>query len=183
VTNITSYLALLRGINVGGHKKIKMEELRKLFEKIGLHHVKTYIQSGNVLFQSEKNSVELVQIIENEIETVFGFTVTIVLRTKEELEKILHDCPYDAESLKEGESLHFAFLNELPSPEKIMQLENFDYGVDEYQLRGKTIYLYLRQSIRDSKLAVQLSKLGVPATVRNWNTTNKLANLTRSLDT
>ncbi|WNB93802.1 DUF1697 domain-containing protein [Bacillus sp. NEB1478] len=178
---MTSYLALLRGINVGGYKKIKMEELRQLFMKIGLSHVKTYIQSGNVMFQSEKTPSDLIEKLENEIEKEYGFTVIVVLLTAQELELILCDCPYAVDSLKEGESLHFAFLSEVPPLDKINHLENFNRGVDEYQMKGKTIYLYLRQSIRDSKLAVQLSKLGVHVTVRNWNTTNKLADLVRTI--
>ncbi|WML44197.1 DUF1697 domain-containing protein [Neobacillus sp. PS3-40] len=178
---MTTYIALLRGINVGGHNKIKMAELKQLFETLGVKNVQTYIQSGNVLFESEEEADTLCHRIETEIQKVFGFSITVVIRTALELEQIIKNCPYPTDNLAEGQSLHLAFLAKLPSQERIDHLLTFKSEMDECQLVGKQVYLFLRQSILTSKLAVQLQKLGVQVTVRNWKTTNKLATLSKSM--
>ncbi|WP_223596135.1 DUF1697 domain-containing protein [Neobacillus bataviensis] len=178
---MTIYIALLRGINVGGHKKIKMADLKNLLEDMGLQKVKTYIQSGNVLFESDNETERLRGQLEEEIEKTFGFTVPVILRTSEEYERIIHDCPYSAEDLKEGESVQIAFLGGEPTQGGIDHLQNFESEKDECKVIGKEVYLFFRQSIRDSKLATQLPKLGVPATVRNWNTVMKLDTLAKTI--
>lgn len=86
---ITIYIALLRGINVGGHKLIRMQELKSLLTNMGLDKVKTYIQSGNVIFESERNAEQLEEQMEQEIRRAFGFSVIIILRTASELEQII----------------------------------------------------------------------------------------------
>ncbi|WP_430488077.1 DUF1697 domain-containing protein [Priestia flexa] len=86
---ITIYIALLRGINVGGHKLIRMQELKSLLTNMGLDKVKTYIQSGNVIFESERNAQQLEEQMEQEIRRAFGFSVIIILRTASELEQII----------------------------------------------------------------------------------------------
>jgi uncharacterized protein (DUF1697 family) len=180
---MTIYVALLRGINVGGNKLIKMAELRELFELIGLHNVKTYIQSGNVLFKTDKESPkQLRQRIEQEIHFRFGFPVTVVLRTANKFEQIIKECPYSVDTLLDGESLHVALLSEKPSQEKLDLLLSLKSDKDECHIEDKEIYLYLRQSIRHSKLAIQLQKLGVPATVRNWKTMNKLVSMVNEMN-
>ena len=176
------YIALLRGINVGGHNMIKMAELKQVLEKMGLQKVKTYIQSGNVLFESEKEADTLSQQLEEEIKKEFGFSVPVVLRTAEELDQVINDCPFSIDSLLEGESVQVAFLTETPSLDGINQLSAVNSGMDEYQINGRNVYLFFRQSIRNSKLATQLPKLGVPATVRNWKTVIKLAAMVRDLE-
>jgi uncharacterized protein (DUF1697 family) len=89
VPKITIYIALLRGINVGGHKLIRMQELKSLLTNMGLDKVKTYIQSGNVIFESERNAEQLEEQMEQEIRRAFGFSVIIILRTASELEQII----------------------------------------------------------------------------------------------
>jgi uncharacterized protein (DUF1697 family) len=171
------YIALLRGINVGGHNKIKMAELKILLEEMGLHKVKTYIQSGNVLFESEDDALSLRKRLEEGIEERFRFKVPVVLRTSEEWENVIKDCPYAPEELREGESINVAFLGEEPSEEGLERLNSYQNEMDHFQIIGKNVYLFFRHSIRDSKLAANLPKLGVPATVRNWNTVLKLGEL------
>ncbi|MFD2445410.1 DUF1697 domain-containing protein [Bacillus sp. CGMCC 1.16607] len=172
---MTAYIALLRGINVGGHNIIKMADLKNLLEKNGLHHVKTYIQSGNVLFHSEEATEVLNRRLEAEIESVFGFRVPVILRTASEWEQIIASCPFSFDTLLEGESIHVSFLEGVPSQEGLNQLHIFKSDIDEFKIEGKNIYLYFRQSIRKSKLAVHLQKIGVQGTVRNWKTVMKLA--------
>lgn len=99
---MTIFIALLRGINVGGHHKIKMADLKSLLESMGLHKVKTYIQSGNVLFEAEEEEAQLTKRMEEKLNHTFGFPVPVVLRTAEELRQITLDCPYSSDTLKEG---------------------------------------------------------------------------------
>ncbi|MDR7001974.1 DUF1697 domain-containing protein [Neobacillus niacini] len=176
------YIALLRGINVGGHNKIKMADLKNLLESMGFKKVKTYIQSGNVVFDSEEVAGELTRKIEEAIQKEFGFPVTVVLRTASELVQIIQKCPYSPENLSEGESVHVAFLAGVPTDEGINYLQNFNKGNDEYKIEGQNVYLFFRQSIRDSKLAAQLPKLGVQATVRNWKTVMKLDSMVKEME-
>lgn len=178
---MTIYIALLRGINVGGHHKIKMAELKILLESMGLQKVKTYIQSGNVLFESEEEDKHLSERMEEEISRTFGFAVPVVLRTAEEYEQIIRNCPFSIDLMNEGESVHIAFLANNPSEEGVNYLESYESGLDECEIIGKNVYLFFRQSFRDSKLATQLPKLGVPATVRNWKTVIKLDLLAKEL--
>lgn len=140
------YVALLRGINVGGKNKIKMTELRSALENIGLSRVKTYIQSGNVLFESSDAEATVRQRIEQEIAAVFGMT-----------------------------------LPEPPLPFGIEKLATANNEDDAYEIVGRDVYLLFRRSVRDTKLSVNLQKLGKPVTVRNWNTLSKLVEMAKEL--
>jgi uncharacterized protein (DUF1697 family) len=185
---MTIYIALLRGINVGGKNMIKMAELKDTFEAMGLSRVQTYIQSGNVLFESDEEEEPLRKHIEHEIEVNFGFSVTVVLRTAEELKRIAANCPFseeevsEAEASSEGESLYVSFLLEELSREGIERLKAFESESDKYRIEDREIFLLFRHSIRNSKLANNLQKLEVPATVRNWKTVNKLVALASAME-
>jgi uncharacterized protein (DUF1697 family) len=179
---MTIYIALLRGINVGGKNMIKMAELKRTFEAMGLGRVQTYIQSGNVLFESEEEAEPLRRRIEHEIKTGFGVSVTVVLRTALELELIIGNCPFAADSLSEGESIQVSLLTEAPSQEKIDLLPDGKSEIDEYKINGQEIYFLFRQSIVDSKLAKNLQKFGGTVTTRNWNTIIKLAAFATAMD-
>ncbi|WP_283747104.1 DUF1697 domain-containing protein [Bacillus cereus] len=168
------YIALLRGINVGGHKVIKMADLKKVFESIGLKKVKTYIQSGNVVFESEEEISFLKERIECEIKNVFDFDVPVMLRTKDEFINIIKMCPYEAGLLLEGESIHVAFLANVLSEEDSNQLFTIKSEIEGCHIEGRVVYLFFKKSIRNSKLMNQFQKLHTPATVRNWRTVNKL---------
>jgi uncharacterized protein (DUF1697 family) len=174
---MTIYIALLRGINVGGKNIIKMAELKKVFEKMGLCDVKTYIQSGNVLFKSNEDEESLRKKIECEIEESFGFSVSVVLRSAAELEQIILNCPFSKE-----ESLYVSLMTHVPSKENIERLNVYQSESEEYKIVGREVYLLFRNSIRNSKLANNLQKLDVPTTVRNWNTINKLVTLSKNME-
>lgn len=181
---MTVYIALLRGINVGGKNIIKMADLRQMFASLGMQCVRTYIQSGNVLFESDEEETALRQKVENEIKNVFGLTVPVVLRTAEEMNWIANKCPFsekeilEAESTCEGESLYVAMLAEQPSQEGIERLQVYNTDKEKFRVSGRDVFLLFHQSIRNSKLANNLGKLEVTATVRNWKTVNKLVALT-----
>lgn len=178
-----TYIALLRGINVGGQKPIKMTELKQLFEAQGFGRVQTYIQSGNVLFMADRAEEPLRRQLEREIAAAFGFPVTVALRTADELERLIAQCPFAADALREGESLYVSLLAEAPTPAGIDRLLACVSEVDELRLVGREVYLLLRQSIRLTLFtnAFLERKLGVPATARNWRTISKLADLGQAM--
>ncbi len=176
----TTYVALLRGVNVGGHRLIKMPELKRLFETMGFGQVRTYIQSGNVIFTSADEPLELLrQRIEREIAARFGFPVTVVPRTAAELERVIADCPFAADALAEGESLYVALLADAPSPDGVERLRACDCGSDEARIAGREVYLLYRRSVRDTPLtnAFLERTLGVAATTRNWRTMQTLVGM------
>ncbi|PEC22089.1 DUF1697 domain-containing protein [Bacillus cereus] len=171
---MTIYIALLRGINVGGHKIIKMVELKQMFESIGLTQVKTYIQSGNIVFESEEDISFIKGSIQSEIKNVFDFDVPVMLRTNEKFINIIKKCPYDANSLLEGESIHVAFLANVLSEKEKNQLLMLKNETEDCYIDENVVYLFFKNSIRNSKLMNQFQKLHTPATVRNWRTVNKV---------
>ncbi|WP_409344490.1 DUF1697 domain-containing protein [Paenibacillus sp. MBLB4367] len=179
---MTIYIALIRGINVGGNKKIKMAELKSSLQAMGLGRVQTYIQSGNALFESEEEAEPLRRRIEREIHTAFGMTVTVILRTAEELNRLIANCPFAADSLTEGQSIHVTLMTETASQKTVDLLSTSERGHDEYHVHGQEIYFLFRQSVLDSKLAANLQKLGDTATSRNWNTIVKLAALAKAME-
>jgi uncharacterized protein (DUF1697 family) len=185
---MTIYIALLRGINVGGKNKIKMADLKSMFEGIGMCRVKTYIQSGNVLFETDEEEESLRQKLEQEIEATCGFSVSVILRTSEELKKVAENCPFSQDKIAEaiataeGESLYVSFLQTEPSKEGIERLEAYKSETEEYKIVDRDMYLLFPQSILKSKLANNLHKLDVPVTVRNWKTVNKLVSLVNEME-
>ncbi|AFM43162.1 hypothetical protein Desaci_4311 [Desulfosporosinus acidiphilus SJ4] len=186
---MTTYIALLRGINVGGKNVIKMVDLKKVFEAMGLSDVQTYIQSGNVLFKSNEQEESLRNRLEHQIEATFGFSVTVVLRTSAELQQLISDYPFSEEetaAAAEGsdfESQYVALLTHEPLKEKIVSLDTYANTNNQFQIIGRDVFLLLHQSIRNSQLANNLYKLGVPATMRNWKTISKIAALAKTKET
>lgn len=176
------YIALLRGINVSGQKIIKIDELRKLFETLGFGNVKTYIQSGNIIFNYQIDSPEkIIKSVEKKIKEVFSFDVTVIIRTNDELRKIIHSNPYL--KTKPVEKLYVAFLSETSSNDNIEKLLPYKSKTEEFSLTGKEMYLYYPDGSGRSKLTNNIieSKLGVKATTRNWNTTTKLFEMSKEL--
>lgn len=178
---MTIYVALLRGINVGGHNKIKMAELREVLEKAGCKQVQTYIQSGNVILASDLDADSLQDLIEKEINSAFGLNIPVIIRSGADFTAILRQCPYDEASLQEGESIHVSMLSGIPTAEGMERLAAVDRGIDEYTIIGPDLYMLIRNKFNESKLADSLNKLGTPGTVRNWKTMNKLADMVKEL--
>ncbi|MDF2942194.1 MAG: hypothetical protein K0S01_1052 [Herbinix sp.] len=183
---MTIYIALLRGINVGGKNMIKMTELKRMFETLGLSQVETYIQTGNIIFESNEKEAVLRDKIEYEIEKSFGASVAVVLRTGAELEQLIKDCPFSQDEIAhaetvntEGESFYVCLMPQAPLLEKSEYLNKYRTEGDEFQIINRDMYILLHHSIRNSKLAINLAKLDVPATTRNWKTMNKLYSLVK----
>lgn len=185
---MTVNIALLRGINVGGKNIIKMAELKKAFEALGFKEVKTYIQSGNVLFKSDETEEALQYIIEHKIEEVFGISVNVILRTSEELYQIILNCPFSRDEVKKAELStdavvqYVALLRNKPSHDSLKLIDGFAGENDQYRVIDRNIYMLLHHSIRDSKLANNLNKLDTNITVRNWKTITKLSEMAKSME-
>jgi uncharacterized protein (DUF1697 family) len=182
---MTTYISILRGINVSGHRIIKMEALRQLFAELGFSAIQTYIQSGNVVFQYRKTIQKKLEIlISNAISDKFGFDVPVIVRELNELKQIVKSNPFISDKTKDTSFMHVTFLSDEPGKEKIVKLGEGDYKGDEFRYNNKTIYLYCPGTYGDSKLTNSYleNKLKVNATTRNWKTTNELLIIAEKTD-
>ena len=178
--NKTQYLALLRGINVGGNNIIKMLDLKACFENMGFDNVLTYIQSGNVIFNSEeKNISELTIKIEKELSQKFGYTSKIVLITRDHLEIIIHEIPENFGTDPETYRYDVIFLRETLKPDEVFKLLKLRPGVDSAHFGQFTLYFSRLISKAGQSYLTKLVALPVykEMTIRNWNTTKKLHEL------
>ena len=181
---MTTYIALLRGINVTGHNKIKMTDLIQLFLDLGYLDVLTYIQSGNVLFKSEEQETSKIeQSIVKAIKNKFEYSVTVLVLVKNQIESIYNSNPF-IEKIQnlDRSKLHATFLNRAPDLDGISQIKNLlNTNNDEFQIIDKTVYLYCPNGYGKTKLNNNLfeKKLKVNATTRNWKTITKLFELSQ----
>ena len=175
--NASTHVALLRGVNVGGKNCVPMKELAEIFTKAGCADVRTYIQSGNVVFRATGALAESIPSrITQQIAKRFSCQIPVVLRTAEQLADAVRNNP-----LREvpQESLHVYFLAGLPNPSRVAQLDPDRSRPDAFIVHGREIYLHLPNGIGRSKLtnAYFDSKLDTTSTARNWRTTLKLLEL------
>ncbi|MER5182680.1 DUF1697 domain-containing protein [Streptomyces sp. NPDC002896] len=178
----TTYAALLRGINVGGNKKLPMAELRTVIEGLGHRDVRTYLQSGNAVFTSDSDDEQAVAgALEKAIADRFGFTVDCLVRGGTYLRRVADACPFPAASL-EAKQLHVTYFSEQVGPERFAEIDQAAYLPEEFRLGERALYLYAPDGLGRSKLAEALSRRrplkGIVATTRNWNTVTKLVELT-----
>ena len=177
-------ICLLRGINVGGHGKIKMEVLRAVCESAGAENPQTYIQSGNVVFKTkERNLKQLAQKIEDAIEAKAAFRPAVILRTDAELTETLARNPFAKRDDIHPGKLLVTFLAEEPRAAARKELEKIDTGPEEMKIDGKEIYIYFPEGMGRSKFPwPRVGKiLGSTGTGRNWNTVNKLLEIAKKL--
>lgn len=173
------YVALLRGINVGGKNKIKMETLREVFAALGYKNVKTYINSGNVIFETDKPADRAAAAaIEQAIQTKFALNIKVLVRTIDEIESIIANNPF-AGQFETDKDLHVFFLDEELPAEKREQLLSNNNENERFAVLGREIFCHLRVSVLDSLMGKDYigKKLKVSATARNWRTVNKLLEL------
>jgi uncharacterized protein (DUF1697 family) len=171
-----TYVALLRGINLGPNKRVKMDALRKSFESLGLRNVQTYIQSGNVAFKAGKtSSAALGKKIEARIVKDFGFSALTILRSQEELGKVVAMNPFKQHEVNPA-WLHVIFLAEAPEAAVLKQLEGLTKSPDKSCCLGQEIYLHLPNGYAHSSLLHNPleRKLLTRATTRNWRTVNNV---------
>lgn len=174
-----TFISILRGINVSGQKKILMADLKVLYEDLKFKDVKTYIQSGNVIFKcSQKLSDEkLSNKIEEAIFKKYDFHVPVIIRSENEMKQIISANPFLKEKNIDEKKLHITFLSAIPSEENAMSIQSMDFSPDRFIMRNKEIYLSIPASYGETKISNAFfeKKLKVKATTRNWNTVNKLS--------
>jgi uncharacterized protein (DUF1697 family) len=176
------YVAMLRGINVGGNKRIKMDRLRASFEALGFEQAQTYIQSGNVVFKAGKPApAALSKKIEERIVMDFGFSAPVILRTSQEMAETIANNPYLKEPGIDSEKLHVMFLAEVPTPDAFKELARLTTKPDRSLSSGKEIYFHLPNGVAHSSLANNPieRRLLKFATLRNWRTANALHQMCR----
>ncbi len=175
------YISILRGINVSGQKKIKMADLKSTYENLGFQNVVTYIQSGNVIFNAERQSrIELVSTIEALIEETYHFHVPVQIRTNSEFESIIQGCPFGAVDIdRDGTKVLVTFLSSAPEETAIAGIQEYVAAPEKLVIIGTEVYLYCPNGYGKSKLSNVFveKKLGVEATTRNWKTVLKLYQL------
>lgn len=181
---MTMYAALLRGINVGGHKKVPMPELRALLTELGLGDVRTHLQSGNAVFDSDRGDEDsLAADIAAALVRRFGFSVDVLVRDGAYLRAVADACPFPADAL-EAKQLHVTYLSEPVGPEQLASVDPSAYAPEDFKIGDRVLYLYAPDGLGRSKLAVALGRpsllKGVVATTRNWNTVTKLMELTHA---
>jgi uncharacterized protein (DUF1697 family) len=178
---MNTYIALFRGINVGSNRSLPMRELVELLAGLGLQNIKTYIQSGNVIFETaESVSAQLAQRIRQSVEERRGFAPEVLLMKAADLENAISANPYP-EAEPYPKTLHVFFLAEPPQDPDLEKLESIKLESERFALKGKLFYLHAPDGIGRSKLAAGVEKaLGVPATGRNWRTVGAIMALVKS---
>ena len=176
-----TYISILRGINVGGQRKILMADLKALYEGLGLADVRTYIQSGNVAFTTDTTvfNNDLARTLEQAIAKQYLFDVPVIVRSSAEMRHILEANPFARREGIQTEKLHATFLAAAPSANELEKVRALNYSPDEFVISGTEVYLHCPGGYGETKLSNKFfeSKLKVSATTRNWNTVNKLVEL------
>ena len=163
------HVALLRGINVGGRSKVPMAELRSVMEAVGFGDLRTYIQSGNVVFSSTKKPSAVA--IERALEKAFGFDIAVMLRTAAEMAEVVAVNPYE-----DTAKVHVAFL--ATSAPKSVALDPDRHAPETFSLAGREVYFHLPDGMGRAKAPDYVGRqLKIPMTVRNWRTVTTLADM------
>jgi uncharacterized protein (DUF1697 family) len=172
-----TYISMLRGINILGRKPVGMVRLAAVYEEMKCRNVRTYIQSGNVVFDSAvRDEEKLARSLERGIAETFGFPVSVLIRTAPELAKVLKGNPFLARKNIDRSKLHVTFLVGAPTKDQVRDAGGIDSGKDEFVVFGREVFLFCPGGYGKTKLSNGFfeKKFAAPATTRNWNTVNKL---------
>jgi uncharacterized protein (DUF1697 family) len=172
-----TYISLLRGINVSGQKKIRMADLRSLYESLGVENVQSYLQSGNVVFDSdEKDAHKLKQSIEVQIESDYGFSVPVLILTGDDFRRLIESKPFAKERNADPSRVLVTFLYEHPDHSKLGNLSIPENETCNIVIEEDVIFLHCPDGYGRSKLSNNYfeKKLDMVATTRNWKTVNSL---------
>ena len=177
---MNTYVALFRGINVGGKNPLPMKELVALLEDLGARKIKTYIQSGNAVFQSaEMNIAQFTKKITDEIKKRQVFNPYVLVLGLEEIEKAIEENPFP-EAETDPATLHLGFLAFAPENPDLSKLASFKKESERFHLSGRVFYLHAPEGVGRSKLSANAEKLlGVPMTDRNWRTVCKIREMAK----
>jgi uncharacterized protein (DUF1697 family) len=182
---MTVLVSMLRGVNVGGHNKIKMDALRDLYESLGLRDPQTYIQSGNVIFRTQgKDLTTLAKRIETAIERKFGFRSDVIVRTTAELKGAIARNPFASRGGIDPRKLLVTFLASAPGAEGRDRVLKIKADPEELFIDGREVYIYFANGMARPKLSwVAIAKmLGTTGTGRNWNSVIKLLEIAEGLE-
>ena len=173
-----SYIALLRGVNVGGNL-LKMERVREVCAELGLKNARTYVQSGNVVFEAQGTAGQWAGRLERKLEGETRLPVTVMVKTAAELEKVIAGNPFLKERGIDRARLHVTFLQRAPEPSTVARLDALQAGSDRFHRVGKEIYLHCPSGYGRSKLANNAIEkvLSIRTTTRNWNTVLRLGEM------
>jgi len=178
---MTKYIALLRGINVGGKRKMLMVDLKVLFSKLGFTNCATYIKSGNVIFETERteNNLKLADKIEQAILDRYEFEVPVIIRTYNEWKQVISDNPFFKDKSISIDRLHLTLLDKVPEAELTNKLKEMEFGDDQFKIIGQHIFLCCTDKYSKTKMTNGLfeKRLKCKATTRNWKTVLKLLEL------
>ncbi|MEQ9262336.1 MAG: DUF1697 domain-containing protein [Owenweeksia sp.] len=181
-----NYVALLRGINVSGQKKMPMAILRQQLEELGFQNVETYIQSGNVVFRSSENSIsQLAAIIHNMILQEYDFDVPVLVLTATKIKETIENNPFLPEKEGNAKDLYVTFLEGVPEPSHLEKLNIVNSGRDQFMVKENVIYLHCPDGYGRTRLNNNFieNKLKLKATTRNWKTTLKLLEMVNTSGT
>jgi uncharacterized protein (DUF1697 family) len=171
------YVTFLRGINVGGRRKLQMKDLVKLLEGAGFDQVQTYIQSGNIVFDYEESNISKISDkIKNLIKEKYGYDVPVITISKSEFSTIVENNPFLSRTGIDLKQLYVAFLDKSPESKIISEFHKIDVEPDEAKIIERSVYVKLEGLTKDTKLTNNFieSKLMTEATTRNWNTVMKV---------
>ena len=179
---MTKFIALLRGINVGGKNILPMKEFRGLLSKLGCEGVATYIQSGNAIFRYSGDAAELPGLISGTVESEFGFRPSVMVLSEDEFSAIVARTPFVAE-IEDPRFLNIWFMRESATRANLARMHDIAANGEKFLLTDLAFYLHAPNGVGRSKLAGQVEKcLGVDATARNWRTVGKISDLLSALD-
>jgi uncharacterized protein (DUF1697 family) len=177
----TTWVALLRGINLGRAKRVAMADLRGLLEELGYDNVTTLLQSGNAVFTATKGSAASIgKAIEAKVQADLGVQSTIIMRSRSELAKAVKANPF-VRAKADPKLLHAVFLSGKPSA-KAASIDPDEFAPDEFAFGDRVVYLKLPNGVAGSRLPALDKPLGVAATMRTWNTVTKLADLAAQIE-
>jgi len=182
---MTVVISMLRGVNVGGHNKIKMDALRALYESLKLRDAQTYVQSGNVIFRTDERDIaRLTKRIEDGIERKFGFRPDVILRTAAEMRDVVARNPFAKRRGIEPGKLLVTFLASDPPAEVREKVRQIKCDPEELRIEGRELYIYFPNGMGRSKLSTaKLEKtMSTPGTGRNWNSVTKMLEMAEKLE-
>jgi len=178
-------ISMLRGVNLGAHNRIKMEELRALYESLKLEDARTYVQSGNVVFRTkEKSSPQLAKKIQNAIQKKCGCSPEVVLRTVDEIRKAIAANPFPERTKAEPAKVLVTFLAAEPPTGAAANLDRFKSLPEQLHLNGRELYIYFPNGAGKSRLPWSTvdKMLKVSGTARNWNSVQALLKIAEEMD-
>lgn len=177
-----TYIAFLRAVNLAGHNSVKMKALTTIFTDLGFSNVETYIQSGNVIFQT-KTTDDYSEVIKKDILRVTGLNITVIIRTPEQIKKTISDNPFHNPDEYDLTRVAVLFLTSEPDIEMKAKMSDYDFSPDKMAISGTEIFIFCPTGFGRSKLNTGFfeKKIGIECTARNWNTVNAILEIAEKL--